>query len=443
MLTSNSPLPPILGIVFRTSLLPNSHSNDLLNLVGSIDELLTSLTQVDYKYEMEKLMKAKRPDPLSKDELKHRIADILSKGSKMKALASPISQTTTAGAIEATGKKTSRGHHGSFILPTQHSLASSSTTSAPTSSSSVPILQTPKTHLEGLTSLRLLCARLHFMGHLKYQLWRIISNIQNEKIESFEELENSHELEVDDDEDNGDDDAGDERIAFTSSSRRRSTADSVLFQLKHLPFVPLSSEIASWNPLPLQTQAHVPSSHTEDDQSHSSSTSKVQKPSSGLLYSIHGLGIFLVKFQRLYYLFMQVRLQFQENQDQNAIMKSASFLESLDIFTKEYKIALDSNLLMTKLGKPKVTTKEVTNDRLDMAVTSFINLPEWICSRYTLSFPLSLPLTFFIFSVRQSIVDVCQQMKDEALYARDSSMITEFHKRLVVRPPSLLSLHLE
>ena len=40
---------------------------------------------------------------------------------------------------------------------------------------------------------------------------------------------------------------------------------------------------------------------------------------------------------------------------------------------------------------------------------------------------------FFILSFRSKIIEACQQMRDEALYARDSSMITEFHKRLVVR----------
>lgn len=311
---------------------------------------------------MDKLLKLNKSDPLSKDELQRRIADILFKGSKMKALASPISQT--AGAVPTTEKKTTRGHHGSFILPTQQSLSSTT--------SSLPMLQSPPIHLEGLTSLRLLCARLHFIGHLKHQLWRIISNIQSEKIESFEEFENFHGFEVDDD---------DSEVPQPSTSRRKST--TTLFQLHNLPFVPFSSEIASWNHLPQGHSTPASSANnaidTEDDQSHSS-TLKVQKSSNGLNYSIHGLGVFLVKFQRLYYLFMQVRLQFQENQDQNAIMKSASFLESLESFTKEYKITLDADLLMPKLGKTKVT-KEVTNERLDINVASFMNLPAWICSR--------------------------------------------------------------
>jgi hypothetical protein len=348
---------------------------------------------MDYKYEMEKLIKSNKPDPLSKDELKQRIADILLKGSKMKALASsPLSHSTN---------KTSRGHHGSFILPTQQSLSNSSSGSSTGSASTLPILQTPKAHLEGLTSLRLLCARLHFMGHLKYHLWRMVTNIQNEKIESSEELENEQfivGLEDEDEEDNRD--AG-EVTNSMMSSRRKSTADSLLSQLKKLPFVPLSSEIASWNPVPpasasadlAAATATPPAQSEEGNQPHSTPTKAPKSSSPSLLYSIHGLGLFLVKFQRLYYTFMEVRLQFQENQDQNAIMKSASFLESLEIFAKEFKIALDSNLLMTSsLGKTK-TTKETASERLDITVASFLNLPDWICPRLV-SFPFPLVLIF-------------------------------------------------
>jgi hypothetical protein len=321
-------------------------------LVVAIDELLDSLIEVDYKFKIETLKRSGKPDPLSKDELKQRIAEILFKGSKLKALSTNLSKS-----------KLRPPRHGSVVLP------------SPQSRTSPPVLQTPNVDLEGLTSLRLLCARLHFIGHLKHHLWRIIFNIESNKIESFENQEQEQILDLDLDDEDEDD--------RPSRNRTASTADNLLKQLENLPFVPMSSEISSWNIEQQISKSPSPSLEQTQDSQRSSTPKNPMKSmiSSQPTYTIRGLGMFLVQFQRLYYLFMEVRLQFQESQDQNAIMKSASFIESLDSFTKEYKISLDSNLLMTTLGKGK-SNKDPAHDRSDIMVASFTNLPDWICPRY-------------------------------------------------------------
>jgi hypothetical protein len=313
-----------------------------MSLVVVIDELLDSLIEVDYKFKIETLKRTSKPDPLSKDELKQRIAEILSQGSKLKALSSNLSKT-----------KRRPLRQGSIELPSQANATN------PRSS---------HVELEGLTSLRLLCARFYFIGHLKHHLWRIITNIQSNKIESFENEVQEQGKDLDDE------DHDDEKMM--SRNRSSSTADSLLRQLDNLPFVPMSSEISSWNTSPSLEQVNPPSTTSEQQETPSKSQGK-----SSQIYSIRGLGMFLVQFQRLYYLFMEVRLQFQESQDQNAIMKAASFIESLDHFTREYKISLDSNLLMTSFARVKAS-KDPVSDRSDIMVASFTNMPDWICPRY-------------------------------------------------------------
>jgi hypothetical protein len=96
-----------------------------------------------------------------------------------------------------------------------------------------------------------------------------------------------------------------------------------------------------------------------------------------ITYSVQGLGQFLLDLKRLYAAFMNVRLQFQENQDQNAIMKAASFLSRWDEFSDRYKIS--------QVSQPdRLTGKAVEYDRLNMKVVSFLHLPDWICPKYTL-----------------------------------------------------------
>lgn len=292
----------------------------------AIESVLESLIEVDYRYEMERLQKAKKQDPLSKDELLRNTANILLQGSKLKALSSPLA-------------------------PAKSRTLQSSVVQLHSNSTNTISIVPSTVELEGLTSLRLLCSRLQFIGNLKYQLWRIIYNVEHNTIESFEDSDDSAKIDADDE-----DDAANRRAVFERSLTK---------QLKSLPFVPLSAEISSWN-----DQTNV----MDDSSALSTKSAKAGHP-----YSIQGLGLFLTKFQILYRSFMDVRLQFQESQDQNAIMKSASFLESLEDFAREFKITLDNTILSGSIGKQKI--REPTGDKLDISILSFLNLPDWICSR--------------------------------------------------------------
>jgi hypothetical protein len=99
-----------------------------------------------------------------------------------------------------------------------------------------------------------------------------------------------------------------------------------------------------------------------------------------LTYSIPGLVQFLCALQKLYSSFMEVRIHFQENQDQNAIMKSASFLAEMDEFDRRFRI---TNLWeLMQHGHEELRKEQYWEiDRSDLAMISFINLPEWICPR--------------------------------------------------------------
>lgn len=314
---------------------------------------------------MDRLQRLNQLDPLSKERIQSQIAELLTMGSKLRALSSPLLPS----------KPTSIRN--SFILSPSSSSSNnlkSNNIQSSTSSISPSLLNPNEIDLSNLTSLRLLCARLTFISHLKYNLWKIIYNIEKNKIESSEETE---EILKKDDEDINEDDL--------NLSKNKSNKDFSK-QLNALPYVPMSSDIAMWNTEPrknteeLEAQSILP---IQSSSTTSTNTSTTNLNNSN--YSIYGLGLFLVKYQRLYSLFMEVRLQFQENQDQNAIMRCASFLESLNEFAKEYKISLDSNLLIPTLNKSisiSKINKELNNERVDISVTSFQSLPNWICPRY-------------------------------------------------------------
>lgn len=330
---------------------------------------------------MEQYQRANQLDPLSKERLQSQVAELLVMGSKLKALSSPLAKPKT------------NSLRNSIILPNNNNINSSGNNntnninnSGNNSGNNNNLTKQNNTNdvvdLSNLTTLRLLCARLSFIGHLKYHLWRIIYNIEKNKIESSAELEEMLDHEDDDDDENDDNNDKNNVNSSASSSSKKKNRKDFSKQLNALPYVPMSTEILSWNIEPPKNKEELLASSTTPSTSTTATSSS--NSNNNLMYSIHGLGLFLVKYQRLYSLFMEVRLQYQENQDQNAIMRSASFLESLNNFAKEYKISLDSNLLMPSLSKSLSTSKpikEPTNERLDISVTSFLNLPDWICPR--------------------------------------------------------------
>lgn len=143
---------------------------------------------------------------------------------------------------------------------------------------------------------------------------------------------------------------------------------------------------ACWNVDPAKQPSPPTNSSNDADNAQANTSSRrmsrQKRGSAGnvLTYSIPGLVQFLCALQRLYSSFMEVRIHFQENQDQNAIMKSASFLAEMDDFDKRFRI---TNLWELEQQGQGSSNKEQywEVDRNDLAIVSFLNLPEWICPR--------------------------------------------------------------
>lgn len=144
LLLSEINLPYFMGWECRPealSPLALKHSQDLVNLMSSLDQLMTHITTVDMTTATASL------NQLSPDILKEKVADILFNGSTFQALntmINPESQVST--------------RYGRPTTPTDQ--PSGSTTSV----------------------IRLLCARLHFIGYLKHNLWRIGISINSGEI---------------------------------------------------------------------------------------------------------------------------------------------------------------------------------------------------------------------------------------------------------------------
>lgn len=128
------------------------HSQDLGDLLQGLDGLLTQLVRTDLSNTSEVL------EALSPDVLQQSITDILHNGSTFHAL-----NIASAG--------------DSVLGRTPSSQVSMSSESA-----------------SGRSTIRMLCARLHFVGYLKYNLWRMSNSISNGSIEVCADLGKSKEV---------------------------------------------------------------------------------------------------------------------------------------------------------------------------------------------------------------------------------------------------------
>jgi hypothetical protein len=167
-------------------------SQDLNELMNGLDSLLEALLKIDYDESLGDEQDISHDnDALSHDELKHSLNSMMKSGAGLRAL------IADADLSERVGRR---------------------------STSMVVNTPPPVLNIGGISSLRLLCARIAFIGHMKHNLWRIILNIRNNKIEvdSAEDL-----YDMSDDRDKDDD-----------GPRNESDTD----ESRGLPFVPLSSD---------------------------------------------------------------------------------------------------------------------------------------------------------------------------------------------------------
>jgi hypothetical protein len=131
-----------------SSPLAQKHSQDLVLLMGALDHLMTHITTVDMTASIASL------HHLSPDIIKESIAEILSNGATFPALNAMF-------------------HSESQQVGTRGTRPTTPTDQPSGSSTSV---------------IRLLCARLHFIGYLKYNLWRIGNSINTGDIAVCAEL---------------------------------------------------------------------------------------------------------------------------------------------------------------------------------------------------------------------------------------------------------------
>ena len=278
-------------------------------------------------------------DKLSPDNLQQTIAHILRHGSNFHAL---------TGAV-GTSSQFTKGSPRSSITPDGAS---------------------------GTSAIRLLCCRLHFIGYLKYNLWRIGQNVEHGNIEICSKSDDSSTSK-------SQRDAFNNRIPFVplGSEGTPPSVDGII-NISHLHTSLIGAcwiSDSSKKPSPPPDNSEC-TTLPEPSASRRSSRHKGEAPGNASTYSVSGFVKFLTSLQKLYISFMDVRIRFRESQDQNAIMKAAMFLAELDEFDKKSRISdLYELMRQNKDGASKEQYWDY--DRYDMAIVSFLNLPDWICPR--------------------------------------------------------------